>query len=170
MPHCSTLFLFDTLCSFDEAIILELNITFGLEFIVLHTTPSIFNEFSGACLKVMWTFQQRTFYIGSLRVNLILACQKVPLSRDHNWKKLLILYAKKSMENFKGPTLMKSLIVFVLLLSCHVNIFSLQIWIVLKSGVEMAMLQVPEGNGSGFIWDEQGHIVTNYHGKLLSIR
>lgn len=28
----------------------------------------------------------------------------------------------------------------------------------------MAMVQVPEGNGSGFIWDEEGHIVTNYHG------
>lgn len=25
--------------------------------------------------------------------------------------------------------------------------------------------QVPEGNGSGVIWDTQGHIVTNYHGK-----
>ena len=52
------------------------------------------------------------------------------------------------MENLKGPTLMKSLIVFmdnflVLLLSCHVNIVSLQIWIVLKCGVEMSMLQVP---------------------------
>ena len=82
---------------------------------------------------------------------------------------------KKSMEILKGPTSMKSLIEFkdvsfVLLLSCHVNILSLQIWIVLKSGVEMAMVQVPEGNGSGFIWDDQGHIVTNYHGKPLSIR
>lgn len=25
--------------------------------------------------------------------------------------------------------------------------------------------QVPEGNGSGVVWDGQGHIVTNYHGK-----
>jgi len=25
--------------------------------------------------------------------------------------------------------------------------------------------QVPEGNGSGVVWDEQGHIVTNYHGN-----
>ncbi|XP_026435173.1 protease Do-like 8, chloroplastic [Papaver somniferum] len=31
-------------------------------------------------------------------------------------------------------------------------------------------LQVPEGNGSEVIWDEQGHIVTNYHvvGNALS--
>jgi S1-C subfamily serine protease len=25
------------------------------------------------------------------------------------------------------------------------------------------LLKVPEGNGSGFIWDAEGHIVTNYH-------
>jgi len=33
--------------------------------------------------------------------------------------------------------------------------------------------QVPRGSGSGFIWDEQGHIVTNYHvieeGDLFSV-
>lgn len=26
-------------------------------------------------------------------------------------------------------------------------------------------VQIPEGNGSGVVWDEEGHIVTNYHGK-----
>lgn len=30
--------------------------------------------------------------------------------------------------------------------------------------------QIPEGNGSGAIWDKEGHIVTNYHGKITSIR
>ncbi|GIX03317.1 MAG: 2-alkenal reductase [Planctomycetaceae bacterium] len=25
------------------------------------------------------------------------------------------------------------------------------------------ILEIPEGSGTGFIWDEQGHIVTNYH-------
>jgi hypothetical protein len=29
------------------------------------------------------------------------------------------------------------------------------------------LLKVPEGNGSGFIWDAEGHIVTNYHGEIL---
>uniref|UniRef100_F6H5S5 PDZ domain-containing protein n=1 Tax=Vitis vinifera TaxID=29760 RepID=F6H5S5_VITVI len=31
-------------------------------------------------------------------------------------------------------------------------------------------VEVPEGNGSGVVWDEQGHIVTNYHviGNALS--
>jgi len=27
----------------------------------------------------------------------------------------------------------------------------------------MQITEVPQGTGSGFIWDEQGHIVTNYH-------
>ena len=25
--------------------------------------------------------------------------------------------------------------------------------------------QIPEGNGSGVVWDDVGHIVTNYHGE-----
>lgn len=25
------------------------------------------------------------------------------------------------------------------------------------------VLEVPQGSGSGFVWDKQGHIVTNYH-------
>lgn len=25
--------------------------------------------------------------------------------------------------------------------------------------------QIPEGNGSGVVWDDEGHIVTNYHGE-----
>lgn len=29
--------------------------------------------------------------------------------------------------------------------------------------------QIPEGNGSGVIWGNEGHIVTNYHGKITSI-
>ena len=32
----------------------------------------------GACLEVVWRFEQRTFYIGSLRVELVLVCQEVP--------------------------------------------------------------------------------------------
>ncbi|PWA77802.1 trypsin family protein [Artemisia annua] len=32
------------------------------------------------------------------------------------------------------------------------------------------MVEIPEGNGSGVVWDEQGHVVTNYHviGNSLS--
>ncbi|GFS35484.1 DegP protease 1 [Actinidia rufa] len=30
------------------------------------------------------------------------------------------------------------------------------------------VLEVPQGSGSGFIWDKYGHIVTNYHGKGFS--
>ncbi|KAL2943218.1 Protease Do-like 1 chloroplastic [Bienertia sinuspersici] len=25
------------------------------------------------------------------------------------------------------------------------------------------IFEVPQGSGSGFIWDAQGHVVTNYH-------
>ncbi|KAG4969755.1 hypothetical protein JHK85_036176 [Glycine max] len=27
------------------------------------------------------------------------------------------------------------------------------------------VVEIPEGNGSGVVWDEEGHIVTNYHGE-----
>ncbi|KAG0582626.1 hypothetical protein KC19_3G073600 [Ceratodon purpureus] len=41
-----------------------------------------------------------------------------------------------------------------------VNIFD----VTLRPQVNMTgSVEVPEGNGSGFIWDEEGHIVTNYH-------
>jgi len=30
-------------------------------------------------------------------------------------------------------------------------------------GIDFNILELPKGTGSGFIWDEQGHIVTNYH-------
>ena len=34
-------------------------------------------EICGACLEVVWRFEWRTFYISSLKVKLILACQEV---------------------------------------------------------------------------------------------
>ncbi|MBI2160428.1 MAG: serine protease, partial [Candidatus Rokubacteria bacterium] len=27
----------------------------------------------------------------------------------------------------------------------------------------MDIFQIPQGSGSGFVWDRQGHIVTNFH-------
>jgi S1-C subfamily serine protease len=27
----------------------------------------------------------------------------------------------------------------------------------------MNMLEIPQGAGSGFVWDDQGRVVTNYH-------
>jgi S1-C subfamily serine protease len=32
-----------------------------------------------------------------------------------------------------------------------------------RSGFSMDVQQVPKGTGSGFVWDDKGHIVTNYH-------
>ena len=46
--------------------------SFGWELVVLHTRPSMFGNWD-----IVWRFEQRTFYIGSLRVKLILACQEV---------------------------------------------------------------------------------------------
>ncbi len=35
--------------------------------------------------------------------------------------------------------------------------------IAVRSDFRMNLTRIPEGTGSGFIWDELGHIVTNYH-------
>ena len=43
-----------------------------LELVVLHRLPTIW-----CILEVVWRFEQRTSYIGSLMVNLILVCQEV---------------------------------------------------------------------------------------------
>jgi len=32
-----------------------------------------------------------------------------------------------------------------------------------RSRLSMDVLKIPQGTGSGFIWDEQGHVVTNFH-------
>jgi S1-C subfamily serine protease len=40
----------------------------------------------------------------------------------------------------------------------HVTRISVQ-----RDFFSMNLEQIPEGTGSGFIWDEEGHIVTNYH-------
>ena len=46
------------------------------ELVVVHTRLSMFSFFD-ARLELVWKFEQRIFYIGSLRVGLILTCQKV---------------------------------------------------------------------------------------------
>jgi hypothetical protein len=71
----------------------------------------------GACLEVVGSFERRTFYIGPLRVKLILACQEVlnwdwpsinqikllfiqiqplPLNMHHKWKESIDLVYKTS--------------------------------------------------------------------------
>jgi len=32
-----------------------------------------------------------------------------------------------------------------------------------QRGLQLRGLEVPSGSGSGFLWDEKGHVVTNYH-------
>ena len=46
--------------------------TFGRALVVLLTKPSMFGKFLVHVLEVMRRFEQRSFYIGALRVKLIL--------------------------------------------------------------------------------------------------
>jgi hypothetical protein len=47
----------------------------GLELASFYSRPSMFGNFFGPCLEVVWRFEQKnTLYIGSLRAKLILAC------------------------------------------------------------------------------------------------
>ena len=32
-----------------------------------------------------------------------------------------------------------------------------------RGGFSMDILDIPQGSGSGFVWDKQGHLVTNFH-------
>lgn len=34
---------------------------------------------------------------------------------------------------------------------------------VMRQGARMRALEIPEGTGTGFLWDAKGHVVTNYH-------
>ena len=55
---------------------MKLNMTSVRELVVLHSTPSMFDRFLVQCLEVVGRFEQQTFYIVSLRVERILACQR----------------------------------------------------------------------------------------------
>lgn len=34
---------------------------------------------------------------------------------------------------------------------------------IVRQGVRLRPMEIPEGTGTGFVWDDKGHIVTNYH-------
>lgn len=42
---------------------------------------------------------------------------------------------------------------------CVVHITSLAV----RRDLDFNLMRIPEGTGTGFVWDEQGHVVTNYH-------
>ena len=44
-----------------------------------------------------------------------------------------------------------------------VNIFDVALLMRAQGGA-FGAVDVPEGNGSGVVWDAEGHVVTNYHG------
>src|SRR5437868_5636285 len=35
--------------------------------------------------------------------------------------------------------------------------------VVRRNGLSMNVLEIPQGTGSGFLWDSSGHLVTNFH-------
>ena len=35
--------------------------------------------------------------------------------------------------------------------------------VIRRDAFTMNMLEIPQGAGSGFLWDVDGHVVTNYH-------
>ncbi|GJZ22067.1 protease Do-like protein 1, chloroplastic [Tanacetum coccineum] len=41
--------------------------------------------------------------------------------------------------------------------------YNYAIWEAIQNVFSLDVLEVPQGSGSGFVWDKDGHIVTNYH-------
>lgn len=38
-----------------------------------------------------------------------------------------------------------------------------ELFVFRQDAFTLDVLEVPQGSGSGFVWDREGHIVTNYH-------
>jgi len=57
-------------------------------------------------------------------------------------------YEKNTIELFRQA---RPSVVYITTLSKHINLWTRDI------------TRIPRGTGSGFVWDKQGHIVTNYH-------
>ena len=70
------------ICKVGIRVILWFNMTFGRELVVLLAKPSMLGKFLVHAWEVVWRFEQRTFYFGSWRVKLILACQEWFVSLD----------------------------------------------------------------------------------------
>lgn len=70
------------------------------------------------------------------------------LSAYYNQSRALLEDEKNSVDVFERTS--KS-VVFITSKKKRVDFFSMNVY------------EIPQGSGSGFIWDEAGHIVTNYH-------
>ena len=74
-PITTHIFVFVSLRNTLELSIIS-TVDLGGKLDVLHTQFSMFQVF-GACLESVWRFARKTFYIGSIRPKLILACKEV---------------------------------------------------------------------------------------------
>jgi len=43
------------------------------------------------------------------------------------------------------------------------NTYLMCVFVFRQDAFTLDVLEVPQGSGSGFVWDKDGHIVTNYH-------
>ena len=46
---------------------------------------------------------------------------------------------------------------------CSVSVVNIQTSLLRQNLFDLNPMEIPRGTGSGFIWDDQGHIVTNFH-------
>ena len=51
---------------------------------------------------------------------------------------------------------LESLLLCFTVLTCYLDCIRQDVF-------TLDVLEVPQGSGSGFVWDRDGHIVTNYH-------
>jgi S1-C subfamily serine protease len=47
--------------------------------------------------------------------------------------------------------------------SCSPGVVSVANKAMVQDWYSMRVYQIPQGTGSGFVWDKQGHVITNYH-------
>lgn len=50
-----------------------------------------------------------------------------------------------------------------ILVFCYFISFLSEVVLSRQDAFTLDVLEVPQGSGSGFVWDTKGHIVTNYH-------
>lgn len=62
------------------------------------------------------------------------------------------------MDSFAGEYAAEDAAKRVYIVENHITTLAVRVGI-----FNLDLLQIPQGTGSGLIWDQDGHIVTNYH-------
>lgn len=77
-------------------------------------------------------------------------------NRDANHKAALAAFAELDAEEQANVSLFDSTSPSVVFITTKNSVIR-------RGYTSMELLEVPTGAGSGFFWDDQGHVVTNYH-------